>query len=69
MKLADHPTVKACKEERIDSPRPPAILESARLKQWPWRLERMIPDLSIFLGKPWRNTDKTFLMPCLTLKA
>ena len=33
MKLADHPTVRAYKEERIDSPRPPAILESARLKQ------------------------------------
>ena len=33
MKLADHPTVRAYKEKRIDSPKPPAILESAQLKQ------------------------------------
>ena len=33
MNLTDHPTVRAYKEERIDSPRPPEILESARLKQ------------------------------------
>ncbi len=33
MKLADHPTVRAYKENRIDSPKPPAILESEQLKQ------------------------------------
>ncbi len=33
MKLANHPTVRAYKEKRIDSPKPPAILKSAQLKQ------------------------------------
>ena len=33
MKLADHPTVKAYKEGKIDSPKPPATLESVQLKQ------------------------------------
>ena len=33
MKLANHPTVRAYKEKRIDSPEPPAILQSAKLKQ------------------------------------
>jgi epoxyqueuosine reductase QueG len=33
MKLANHPTVRAYKEKRIDSPEPPAILQSAQLKQ------------------------------------
>ena len=33
MRLADHPTVRAYREGRIDSPKPPAILESAQLKQ------------------------------------
>jgi epoxyqueuosine reductase QueG len=33
MKLADHPTVRAYREGKIDSPTPPAILESAQLKQ------------------------------------
>jgi len=32
MKLNDHPTVKAYKEERIELPESPAILESAQLK-------------------------------------
>ena len=33
MKLSDHPTVRAYKEKRIESPSPPAILDAARLKQ------------------------------------
>ncbi len=33
MRLADHPTVRAYKEGKIDSPKPRAILESAQLKQ------------------------------------
>ncbi len=33
MKLSEHPTVIAYKEDRIDLPKPPAILESAQLKQ------------------------------------
>jgi epoxyqueuosine reductase QueG len=32
MKLNDHPTVRAYKEERIDFPKPPVILELAQLK-------------------------------------
>ena len=33
MKLADHPTVRAYKEGKIDLPKPPTILESSQLKQ------------------------------------
>ena len=33
MKIADHPTVRAYTEGKIDSPNPPAILESVQLKQ------------------------------------
>ena len=33
MKLDDHPTVRAYKEGKIDPKKPPAILESAQLKQ------------------------------------
>jgi len=33
MRLADHPTVRAYKEGKTDSPKPRAILESAQLKQ------------------------------------
>ncbi|MFC1824240.1 SCP2 sterol-binding domain-containing protein, partial [Thermodesulfobacteriota bacterium] len=33
MKLADHPTVKSYREKSVDSPKPPAILESSQLKQ------------------------------------
>jgi hypothetical protein len=31
--LADHPTVKAYREGKISSPKPPAILESTQLKK------------------------------------
>ena len=33
MKLANHPTVIAYKEKKFSTPEPPAILESAQLKQ------------------------------------
>ena len=33
MKLSDHPTVKAYREDKIKSPQPPAILSSAQLKE------------------------------------
>ena len=33
MRLADHPTVKAYKQGKLESPKPPTILESALLKQ------------------------------------
>ncbi len=33
MRLADHPTVRAYKEGKIDSPKASAILESAQLKK------------------------------------
>ena len=33
MRLADHPTVRAYKEGKIDPPKPPAILESEQLKK------------------------------------
>ncbi len=33
MSLADHPTVRAYREGKIDPPKPPAIIESAQLKQ------------------------------------
>jgi hypothetical protein len=33
MKLADHPTVRAYKEGKIDPPKPPAILGSEQLRE------------------------------------
>ena len=33
MRLADHLTVKAYKQGKLESPKPPTILESALLKQ------------------------------------
>jgi len=45
MKLDDHPTVRAYKEERIKLPKPPAILESAELKQM--ALESGVDDVGL----------------------